>query len=150
MCFPAELYVDIHAYERIENDNIVMGENDEAQVWPGFYQVERWPPHVRWTGADAIAMLKRNEHHRRLWMRCFAGPRQLCRQVTGRVRVSGAEHRFAVEPGEWVELSFPLPQHAPEQVRLRILMDQTFSPAELTGSPDRRRLGIAVERIWLE
>lgn len=150
MRFPPELYVDVHAYERIENDNITMGVNDEAQVRPGFYYLERWPPCVRWTGADAVAALKRKPHQRWLHIRFFSGPRELGRQVSGRMRVAGVEHPFSVDPGEWVVLSFPLPDDAPEKVRLQILMDQTFCPAELNGSADRRRLGIAVERIWLE
>ena len=147
--YPPELYLDVHAYRRIVNENIEMGVNDEAQLGPGFYKLENWPPYVRWTAGRATARLL-SRGHTSLGLRFYSGPRQLGRKVAGTISAGGVDHRFEVEAGEWIELRFPAPrvQDAPVEIELRL--DETWVPREVMGMSDTRDLGVAVQRIWLE
>lgn len=146
--YPPELYLDVHAYQRIVNDNIEMGVNDEAQLGTGFYKLECWPPNVRWTARTARAKLLSREH-RNFGIRFYSGPTQIDRPVAGALSLNGEEHRFSVSPGEWAELRYPAPQvDGPIQVVLSL--DRAWVPHEVQGSPDTRDLGVAVQRLWLE
>ena len=147
--YPPELYLDVHAYQRIVNDNVEMGINDEAQLGEGFYKLENWPPHVRWTEKSARAKLMAGGHTS-IGIRFFSGPKQLARQVSGSVAVNGTGHSFQVEPGKWVDLRFPLLQETSGPVDVELKVDRPWVPHETLGNPDTRQLGIAVQRIWLE
>lgn len=147
--YPPELYLDVHAYQRIVNDNIEMGVNDEAQLGAGFYKLECWPPCIRWTGRRAEATLLANGQTT-LWLRFFSGPRELGRSVSGTVVLNDASHRFSVEAGQWADLSFPAPPLAGERLHIKLELDSTWVPKEVNGGPDTRDLGVAVQRIWLE
>ena len=147
--YPPELYLDVHAYQRIVNDNIEMGVNDEAQLGAGFYKLECWPPSVRWTGPEASARLLA-DGHTRLGIRFYPGPARLGRQVSGTVTIDGVGYRFAVEPGEWTELRFPLPPSTSGPILCNIQVDNPWTAKAVLGGPDTRDLGVAVQRIWLE
>ncbi len=147
--YPPELYLDVHAYQRIINDNIEMGVNDEAQLGTGFYKLESWPPAVRWTGPSARAKLL-SQGQTTFGIRFYSGPKELGREVSGTIALNETSHRFSVAPGEWAELRFPAPStdSAPLQVVLKL--DKAWVPYEVQGSPDTRDLGIAIQRLWLE
>lgn len=147
--YPPELYLDVHAFQRIVNDNIEMGVNDEAQLGTGFYKLECWPPSIRWTGRNAKAKLL-SKGQRSLHLRFYSGPKELGRRVTGIITTARTENRFDVAAGEWVELSFPTVSLEGEPVEVRIDLDQTWTPKEVLGMSDTRPLGIAVQHIWLE
>jgi len=147
--YPPELYLDVHAFQRIVNDNIEMGVNDEAQLGTGFYKLECWPPSIRWTARTARAKLLARDHTS-LHMRLYSGPKQLQRAVAGTVSVGGQVNSFSVSPGEWVELSFPLPPRESGPVEVELIVDKTWVPRDVLGMSDTRELGIAVQRIWLE
>lgn len=147
--YPPELYLDVHSYQRIVNDDIEMGVNDEAQLGTGFYKLECWPPAVRWTGKSARARLLVRDQGT-LGIRFFSGPQELGRQVSGTVCLNSIEHRFTVGAGEWVELRFPAPPVVDGQLQVDLELDQVWVPSQVRGSPDTRDLGVAVQRIWME
>lgn len=147
--YPPELYLDVHSYQRILNDNIEMGVNDEAQLGTGFYKLECWPPHIRWTDKSARAKLLA-QGQATLKLRFYSGPKELERQVTGTVTVGGMVNPFDVAAGQWVELSFPAPPLKNAPLEVEINLDRSWVPSEVLGMSDTRPLGIAVQRIWLE
>jgi SAM-dependent methyltransferase len=147
--YPPELYLDVHAYQRIVNDNIEMGVNDEAQLGAGFYKLECWPPYIRWTDRKAGAKLLARGHSR-LGIRFYSGPEQLRRQVSGIITIDHEDHPFSVEPGGWVELRFPLAPGASGPLSFNLQVDKPWTAKDVLGGADTRDLGIAVQRIWLE
>ncbi|MHB8992955.1 MAG: class I SAM-dependent methyltransferase, partial [Chloroflexota bacterium] len=147
--YPPELYLDVHAYQRIVNDNIEIGVNDEAQLGAGFQKLECWPPYVRWTDKSAMARLLA-DGQTALGIRFYSGPKELNRKVTGRLSLNGAEHSFEVAAGEWIDLRFPLPSVEQRVVEVGLELDRTWAPSEVLRIPDTREIGIAVQRIWLE
>ncbi len=147
--YPPELYLDVHAYQRIVNDNVEMGVNDEAQLGEGFYKLECWPPHVRWTEQRAMIKLVAKGHSG-LAVRFYSGPKQLARKVAGTISIDGTSHSFSVDPGEWAELRFPLAEATAGEVAVGLDLEKTWVPREVLGNPDTRKMGVAVQRIWLE
>ncbi|HEX2923976.1 MAG TPA: methyltransferase domain-containing protein [Chloroflexota bacterium] len=148
--YPPELYLDVHVYQRIVNDNIEMGVNDEAQLGPGYYKLENFPPYVRWTARTAEAKLLFGGQQT-LGIRFYSGPKELGRNVDGTIKIGPESHSFDVAAGEWVELKFPTPavEHGPLQVT--IALDKPWVPCRtVQWSADSRDLGVAVQRIWLE
>ena len=147
--YPPELYLDVHAYQRIVNDNIEMGVNDEAQLGTGFYKLECWPPYIRWTDGHAKAKLLA-KGHKTVHLRFYSGPKELKRRVTGTVTIAATKNPFDVTAGEWVDLEFPMPQIENEPVEVTVEIDKTWTSREVLGMSDTRPLGIAIQRIWLE
>ncbi len=147
--YPPELYLDVHVFQRIVNDNIEMGVNDEAQLGDGFYKLENWPPYVRWTGSSAEAKLL-SRGQATFGIRFYSGPKQLSREVAGTIALNGTAHRFNVPPGEWAELRFPAPPIQKGELQVKLELDEAWVPREVDGSPDTRDLGVAIQRIWLE
>ncbi len=147
--YPPELYLDVHAYQRIVNDNIEMGVNDEAQLGTGFYKLENWPPYVRWTGPSARAKLL-SQGQANFGIRFYSGPKEMNREVAGTLALNDTTHRFSVPAGEWAELRFPAPPIANGPLQVVIKLDKAWVPRDVNGSPDTRDLGIAVQRLWLE
>ncbi|MHB0871326.1 MAG: class I SAM-dependent methyltransferase, partial [Chloroflexota bacterium] len=147
--YPPELYLDVHAYQRIVNDNIEMGVNDEAQLGAGFYKLENWPPSVRWTGPSAQAKLL-SHGHSSFGIRFFSGPKGLAREVSGTIALNEVIHQFSVAPGEWAELRFPAPAVQNDHLQVILKLDKAWVPRDVDGSPDTRDLGVAVQRLWLE
>ncbi len=147
--YPPELYLDVHVYQRIINDNIEMGVNDEAQLGDGFYKLESWPPYIRWTGRTAEAkLLSRGQSS--FGIRFYSGPKELSRDVSGSITLDGTVHRFSVAPGEWAELHFPVPPTRDSQIKFMLSLDKVWVPFEVNGGADTRDLGIAIQRLWLE
>ena len=147
--YPPELYLDVHVYQRIINDNIEMGVNDEAQLGDGFYKLENWPPYIRWTGRTAEAKLL-SSGQTVLGIRFYSGPRELGREVSGTMTIEGTVHPFSVPPGEWANLRFPTPPGSNGQLQVTLRLDRAWVPREVNGGVDTRDLGVAVQRIWLE
>ena len=150
--YPPDLYLDVHVYQHIVNDNVEMGVNDEAQLGEGFYKLESWPPHVpfvRWTARSAWVRLLANGH-KTLGIRFFSGPAQLNKPVSGSITAAGTASPFIVAPGEWTELRFPIPEVEQGPLKVDIQLDHGWVPWEVLKGPDTRELGIAVQRIWLE
>ena len=147
--YPPQLYLDVHAYQRIVNDSIEMGVNDEAQLGTGFYKLENWPPQVRWTEKEARAVLLA-QGHTTFGIRLYTGPKELARQVTGTIALNGEKHPFDLEPGQWTDLRLPLaaPQDGPLQVKLDVA--HPWTGHDVLGQSDTRPLGVAVQRMWLE
>ena len=148
--YPPELYLDVHVYQRIVNDNIEMGVNDEAQLGPGFYKLECFPPHFRWTGPAAHAQLL-FQGQQTLGLRFYSGPKELGRDVDGTIKIGPESHRFSVASGEWVDLRFPTPAVENGPLQLILELDKPWIPCKVVNwSADTRDLGVAVQRIWLE
>ena len=146
--YPAELYVDVHAYDRATESAIVMGENEEPQLGGGWYPLEHWPPHIRWTAREASVRLS-YEGQQSLSMRLYSGPAELQKTVTGTLSVNGVAHPLAMPPGEWQELSFPVPAEAEKRLLIMFKWDDPWIPHDVLGSPDTREIGVAIQKIWL-
>lgn len=146
--YPADLYVDIHAYDRVAESAIVMGENEEPQLGGGWYPREDWPPQIRWTGREAsIRLLYAGQ--KTISISLYSGPKELKRTVTGTLSVNKAKHPIAMPAGEWQELSFPVPPDADERLLVIFDWDEPWHPHEVLGNPDTREIGVAVHKIWL-
>jgi SAM-dependent methyltransferase len=147
--YPPELYLDVHAYHTSIDDSLEMGAEEDARLESGFHGVESWPPTIRWT--DRRARIRMEAHGQAtLCIHFFSGPRELGRQVTGRVSLNGTPNQFAVGAGEWAELRFPIPARAEGPLLVEIDLDQVWVPLDLNLDTDSRQLGIAVQRLWLE
>lgn len=146
--YPAEMYADVYAYRRVSESAVVMGENEEPQLGGGWYPRENWPPQVRWTSRDALARLK-FRGQQSISVHFFTGPKELNKTVTGALYTNEVKYPLALPPGEWQELTFPVPPDADERLDVAFHWDEPWNPHEVLGSPDTRELGVAVQKIWL-
>jgi len=55
--------------EDLLDEEIVMGESDWDVLGPGWYDLENWPPKVRWTGKRATAYLRRDEKSKEICLK---------------------------------------------------------------------------------
>lgn len=125
-------------------ESIVMGESDWGVLGPGWYELENWPPFMRWTGKVARAYLLRPVDGGVLMASVSPGPgegQKLTLRIDG--RDAGV---FSLQPSSPVVLQAPLPG-GDGPVSLELEVDRTWVP---DPKGDYRELGIAVERIWIE
>ena len=148
--YPPEMFFDAHAYRRVSESALDMGDAPESQFGRGVFEKEVWPPAVRWTGAEAMFRLRRAGHNTAA-IRFFSGPAGLHRPIAGELWVGGSSARFRVEPGTWETLRLDLEATASEgEIELVLRVDLPWRPSEILGSADTRELGVAVRRVWLE
>jgi SAM-dependent methyltransferase len=146
--YPADLYVDVHAYDRVTESKVVMGENEEPQLGGGWYPREDWPPNIRWTGREAsIRLLCEGQETVSVYL--YSGPKELGRTVTGTISLNNIEHHIEMPPDEWLELSFPVPPEADGRLLVIFKWDEPWHPHEVHNSPDTREIGVAINKIWL-
>lgn len=146
--YPADLYVDVHAYDRATESAVIMGDNEEPQLGGGWYPLEEWPPHIRWTSREAGVRLA-YAGQRMVSLYVYSGPKELARTVTGTLVMNKVEHRISMPPDEWQVLSFPVPEGVEGRLLLLLYWDETWIPHEVVGLPDTREIGVAVNKIWL-
>jgi len=146
--YPSDLFTDIHAYRRVTESYVEMGNNEAPQLGGGWYPAEDWPPVVRWTGRDALVRLK-YRGQRQVSVRFFSGPKELARPVTGAIYTNEVKYPVTCPAGQWIELSFPTPADADKRLEVAFHWDQPWVPKDVLGSSDTRLLGVAVQKIWL-
>jgi len=134
--------------EEVLDTEIIMGENDWQVLGPGWYALENWPPMVRWTGKKATAYLKRSA----------SNPNYLCITVLTFVKGLNLELRvngeiaghYLLNSAEWKSLKVPLANLGDNLVKVDLEVREAWIPDEVLKNGDRRKLGVAVERIWLD
>jgi hypothetical protein len=139
--------------------DVVVGLNDDVQA-RGLHPLDELPdgPHA-WTGAAAVA---------HALLEAPVGPSRL--RIEGMAASAGVgairlEARPSAGPGNppsapvvgWEVPSDGRPfdlvadvEREPGAAWFELATDRTWSPAEVSGSPDARRLGLALRRISLE
>jgi|GEM_PF-212918 len=142
--FPAYQVPD----EEILGSEVVMGESDIDVLGPGWYGLECWPPKVRWMGKQASAWLM-NDGKSNVHISAHTVPVGLRLKVMADKREIGS---VLVEPSKWSDISLPMgTADGHGALRLDLEVSRTWIPEkEVTGSGDRRELGVAVQRIWLD
>jgi SAM-dependent methyltransferase len=152
--YPWQLYAFMEEYRNVRDSHLVMGENDIGQVGRGWYHLEPGPPPLRWTGREAVAYLRWSPGSQpALGIRLTSHhPEPERTPLAVEVSVNGHRAgRITLGDHAWHTATLPLPPEAlgdPLEVVLRV--DPTWSPHRARGTADRRELGVAVERIWLE
>lgn len=134
--------------EEILGEEIIMGESDWNVLGSGWYDLEIWPPMVRWTEKRATAYLRKGE-----------GSRELCAKVSTSlpglvVWIFVDDKRvgeFRLDTPGWEVLRVDLKDPgASGRLKVKIEVEKTWIPEDVVGNDDRRDLGVAVERIWVE
>jgi len=139
------------AHEPPEKDildrEIVMGENDWDVLGPGWYAVENWPPKIRWMGKRAIAYLMGDQEASHLCIKTIAH----CHEMKLKISVGDAVSEMELNSGQWTVLKAVLPGSDGDYfIKVDIELNKTWIPDETIKNGDRRELGVAVQRIWLE
>ncbi len=131
--------------EMLKNE-IVMGDSDQGALGNGWYVLEDLPPKIRWTKKTASAFLKVN-NGLKLCIKLIT----FCEAIS--VTIYANEHKIEhiITPSEWNTLEIPL-NGADIRPILKVVIDvaHTWVPDEILKNGDKRQLGVAVEKIWLE
>lgn len=107
----------------------------------------------RWMAREAGVRLMRSPATRRIEARVRSYHPDLDRKpvtVTVRAgdRIAGTATLDAKASGQWIDLSFPVEAAASlELAETWLSVDRTWVPHDISELPDRRRLGLMVERI---
>lgn len=154
-CYPNFLYANQSSRRRITRNMIDMVDDDVSPLGSGWYDLENWPQPVRWTGREATAFFVPNGEERVFGFRAVAGPLR----TSGKIRINGQEAgAFSINPHECRDVLIPLPDTIKvgiktgrvPRIEIQIYIQKIFIPArDIPGSKDKRRLGIAVEKLWL-
>jgi len=134
--------------EDLLDEEIVMGESDWDVLGPGWYDLENWPPKVRWTGKMATAYLRRGEKSKEICVKAMTSFQGLVVWISANDERMGEDR---LDPSKWTVLRAPLPDigdDSPLKVGIEVL--ETWVPEVVAGNDDRRELGLAVERSWVE
>lgn len=124
-------------------------------VHPGqLYPPEWWHTWVQWSGRKGWYLIMAPAEASVVHMRCLAlHPDIEHKPVQLTVSIGSARYTATLGAREWQTLSFPLPAMAitpSGHLVVRWKTDRTWVPAETDiQNKDNRRLGIAVERIWV-
>jgi len=142
--FPASRTPD----EDLLEEEIVMGENDWDVLGPGWYALEDWPPKVRWTSKRATAYLRKSDCSTQLCIKVITSFAGLVFWISVNDRKMG---EYRLDSSGWRIIRVPLADLEEEScLKVGIEVDKTWVPEEIVQNDDRRDLGLAVERIWLE
>ncbi len=154
--YPQWLYEHQWGRDHSKRNQIIIGDAEAFQLGPGWYDIENWPPLIRWTGRKATAFLYTSDRiETKVNIRFHAG----LKETTGHVLINGSKvDDFLLGASETKDLALPLPSAIREelngssahQIEVCLCVDNPFVPAQLTDqSTDRRELGVAVEKLWL-
>ena len=132
-------------------DHLVMGLQEEEFLGEGWYPVENWPPHVRWT-AERATLFLRKEGAAHLLGIAMCRPHHTGEPVTGRILVEGESiGDFSIATPDFERYLFPLQGAANGRIkRIEIVVDEPMPSQVERQTEDERGLGVAVREIWLE
>ena len=132
-------------------DHVVMGHQEEEFLGEGWYPVENWPPHVRWTARRAGLYL-RKEGAAQLLGIAMCRPHHTGDPINGRILVEGESiGDFLITTPDFERYLLPLQSHGNGQiVQIEIVVDETMRSPKAEETRDNRELGVAVREIWLE
>jgi MoaA/NifB/PqqE/SkfB family radical SAM enzyme len=131
----------------ILDDHIIMGVNDMGNLGKGWYHLENWPPaiKIRWTSKKAVAYLKNDTKGIILKMKFFTN-------ADLEVNVFVNNSLIKKEKSEkdiWQILEGEIDGDE-RLLEVKIELNKTWIPDEIFHNGDKRELGIAVEKIWIE
>jgi carbonic anhydrase/acetyltransferase-like protein (isoleucine patch superfamily) len=113
----------------------------------GWYDIENWPPSIRWMSKNACLFLKNDKACKVLKIKYF---NRLCGYLTVNVNKTIAS-TIKLKINEWDTLCIPVNSVRDTEVSIiKLGVDKTWMPFEIDGNSDNRELGIAIERIWFE
>lgn len=153
--YPESLYSHQTNRRNISSNTIIMGESDIFQLGSGWHGLENWPPKVRWTGKEAEAELKLNGNETTFCFRGYPGPKP----AEGEIWVNGYKAGDFLLESNKPEVMLPLPKEIQQYahhgnlnvIKIKFHIKNPFvGMKEIPSSTDKRELGIAIERIWLE
>jgi 2-polyprenyl-3-methyl-5-hydroxy-6-metoxy-1,4-benzoquinol methylase len=116
-----------------------MGENDLFHLKEGWYELENWPPNIRWTRGEASALLRKSKDDKFVIVRLCAHRKE----TAVLIKANRSEKKFAINWG-WHDLKVPLAEDEKEGLEVTI---KTLTP--LLHDAWGKELGVAVEKIWL-
>ncbi len=140
--YPPELYRSMHNILNVSRSYIIMGDNDVNQIGKGWYNLENWPPYIRWTGKNAVAYLKKDKVAKKLLIKAMTHV-----PLKGNIIINKQYiHGFTLRTAEWQTIETELPELVDDDIiEVSIEMEKTWS----AGKGDERNLGIAVQSIAL-
>jgi MoaA/NifB/PqqE/SkfB family radical SAM enzyme len=146
---PLVMKLQYESQERDIQDHITMGENDSIHLISGWYSLEYIPHPIRWTSRFSEFLIRITDQ-RQLFLEVF-GTHTAEHPIEGIVELEGQTiGQFNLIKQGWIVFSFILPTKINKQVaKMRIVMKQTWVPAEIGLGQDARQLGVAVCRIWV-
>lgn len=152
--YPARLYSFMEEHRNVQEDSVTMGVNEVGQLGRGWYHLEPGPPPFRWTREAAVLYLRRGPKARPVLglslMSHHPDPER--RPLGVAVTVNGLPAgRAELHDHAWHAVRLPCPPHlAGDVLEVTLRPDFTWNPHRVRGTGDRRDLGVAVERAWLE
>ncbi len=138
--------------KKIYDNYILMGENDLLHCEEGWYEREHWPPTIRWTKQQATARLRVGDE-RHIYLEISTSYPLLSGQnAKGHLDIDDTTVGFfEIDNGEWGVLSFELPLAVQQQcIKIGLVTHTPWCASRFTDSGDRRKLGVAVAKIWLD
>jgi hypothetical protein len=130
-------------------EDLIMGVNDYYSLGLGWHLLENWPPFIRWTEKKSIAYLKRSEKHSRLRVRLHAGIKSNLIFVYLNNGINS--HKINIMPPDFQTIELPLPEYdGHEGLTVAIKVEKTWIPDNFIKNGDKRSIGVAVEKFWLE
>lgn len=127
---------------------ITMGDNNSVFLEGDWYNLENWPPEIRWTGKKATAYLKDDNNCNKLFIRAFSS----IQNMKGQILIDDKNIQiFEIGEGKWDILEVPLPTYCKNEIiKITIELEKIWIPDTFLKNCDTRELGIAVQKIWLE
>jgi SAM-dependent methyltransferase len=150
--YPEWLYRSRHGLHKAASSRIIMGENDDLHLGPGWYGLEALPSHdaARWSSADARAFLLREKGESSLGLE-FDAMATTLGEATLTVQVGDAVWSQPLTTSGWRVVKIPLPADvASGELEVQLCTTPPRVPAEHGLGADYRELGIRIQRIWIE
>jgi radical SAM superfamily enzyme YgiQ (UPF0313 family) len=132
----------------ILSTTIIMGNNELGVLGLGWYSLESWPEQIRWTGKKALAFLKKEPQSTKINFKIMS----YFENLTFKISINGKRNIFHINTTDWRIYSVPL-NGEKNKLCLEIVIEinKTWTPAtHKFFNKDFRKLGVAVERIWIE
>jgi radical SAM superfamily enzyme YgiQ (UPF0313 family) len=125
---------------------IWMGVNDIGSLGKGWYHLENWPPaiRIRWTSKKAVAYLKNDTNGNNILKMKFFTNADLEVSVLINNRLIKKEK---TEKDKWQTFEGEIDNEGLLEVKIEL--NKTWIPEEIFHNGDKRKLGIAVEKIWI-
>jgi len=132
--------------EDILDDYIGMGVNDIGNLGKGWYHLENWPPAIgiRWTSKKAVVYLKTDKNGNTLKMKFFTNADLEVNVFVNNSLIKKVQSKKDI----WQILEGEIDDD--RLLEVKIELDKTWIPDDILHNGDKRELGIAVEKIWIE
>lgn len=133
-------------------DYIDMNESSQSYLVKGWYSPEEWAEGpVRWTAKEPVWIMKLS--NKKIWFEVFSSKPDIeSEPIMGDVFCNGKEigHFVLTQPG-WKSLVYEVQEKwIGEVVRIKMILNRTWCPDDYYKNGDKRKLGVAVKRIWCE